>query len=77
MESWAIFGAALLAGIVTLLPLGFGTFDVALASMIGATQEGLESGAAAALLVRATITLPQGVAAVASYVYLTTAGQTW
>jgi uncharacterized protein (TIRG00374 family) len=69
-EAWAIFGAALLAGIVTLLPLGIGTFDVVLAGLLGATDQSLDSGAAAVLLVRATITLPMGLAAIGAYLYL-------
>ena len=69
-EAWALLGTALLAGIVTLLPLGIGTFDVVLASLLGATDQSLNSGAAAVLLVRATMTLPLGLAAIASYLYL-------
>jgi uncharacterized protein (TIRG00374 family) len=73
-ESWAFLGAALLAGIATLLPFGIGTFDVVLASLLS-TDQGLDVATAAALLVRATITLPLGLAAVASYLYLMSGGR--
>jgi uncharacterized membrane protein YbhN (UPF0104 family) len=70
-EAWAIFGGALLAGIFTFVPLGLGTFDIALAGLLGAVGESAEEATAAALLVRATQTLPQGIVAVISYLYLT------
>lgn len=69
-EAWTALGAALLAGIISLVPLGLGTTDAAFAAVIGATQDGFDAGAAAAVLLRATISLPLGAAAFVSYLYL-------
>jgi uncharacterized protein (TIRG00374 family) len=69
-ESWTALGASLLAGILTLLPLGLGTLDATLAAVIGAAEGDFSSGTAAAVLLRATVTLPMGLAAFASYLYL-------
>lgn len=72
-EAWTALGASLLAAIFTFLPLGLGSMDATLAAIIGATENGFHAGAAAAILLRATATLPMGVAALASYVYLVSA----
>lgn len=69
-EAWTAMGASFLAAIFTLLPLGLGSMDATIAGIIGSTQHGFQAGAAAAVLLRATATLPLGVAALASYVYL-------
>jgi hypothetical protein len=69
-ESWMALGTSLLAGTATLLPLGLGTLDVTLAAVVGANEHGFAAGAAAAVLFRATATLPVGLAAAGSYVYL-------
>jgi uncharacterized protein (TIRG00374 family) len=69
-ESWMVLGTSMLAGIATLLPLGLGTLDATLAAMIGATQDGFSAGAAAAVLLRATVTLPLGLIAFVSYLFL-------
>jgi len=69
-ESWTALGTALLAGILTFLPLGLGTLDATLAAMIGAAEGDFSSGAAAAVLLRATLTLPMGLAAFTCYLYL-------
>jgi uncharacterized membrane protein YbhN (UPF0104 family) len=74
-EAWTAVGASMLAGIVTLLPFGLGGFDATLAAIIGASQDGFNTGAAAAVLVRGTMTLPLGLAAVAAYLYLMAGGR--
>jgi uncharacterized membrane protein YbhN (UPF0104 family) len=74
-EAWTALGAALLAGIVTFLPLGLGTFDATFAAVVGAAEGGFSAGAAAAVLLRVTVTLPMGLAAFASYVYLVSTGR--
>ena len=72
-EAWTALGASLLAAIFTFLPLGLGSMDATLAAIVGATEHGFQAGAAAAVLLRATSTLPMGVAALASYLYLVSA----
>ena len=69
-EAGTALGASSLAGIATFLPLGLGTLDATLAALVGAAEGGFETGAAAAVLVRATVTLPLGIAAFASYLFL-------
>jgi len=72
-EAWTAIGASFLAAIFTFLPLGLGSMDATIAAIIGATQHGFQAGAAAAVLLRATATLPLGIAAFVSYVYLVSA----
>jgi uncharacterized protein (TIRG00374 family) len=72
-EAWTAMGASFLAAIFTLLPLGLGSMDATIAGIIGSTQHGFHAGAAAAVLLRATATLPLGIAALASYIYLVSA----
>ena len=69
-EAWTALGASMLAAIATFLPLGLGTMDATLAAVVGASGNSFSSGAAAALLLRATITLPLGLLALGSYLYL-------
>ncbi len=69
-ESWTALGASMLAGILTFLPLGLGTLDATLAAVVGVAEGGFSTGAAAAVLLRATVTLPMGLAAVGCYLYL-------
>jgi uncharacterized membrane protein YbhN (UPF0104 family) len=75
LESWLAMGSALLAAVVTLLPLGLGTMDATITAMVGATEAGFDAGAAAAVMVRLTMTLPFGLIAVASYFYLVATGR--
>ena len=58
-EAWMVLGVAMLAGIITLLPLGLGTLDATLAAVVGAIEQDFSAGAAAAVLLRATVYLPQ------------------
>jgi uncharacterized membrane protein YbhN (UPF0104 family) len=69
-EAWVALGASQLAGIVSLLPLGFGASDWSLAAILRRFGTTLEQGTAVAVLVRATITLPLLVLALFSYLYL-------
>jgi uncharacterized membrane protein YbhN (UPF0104 family) len=75
LESWLAMGSALLAAVITLLPLGIGSMDATITALVGATEAGFDAGAAAAVLVRLTMTLPFGLLAVASYFYLVTTGR--
>jgi uncharacterized protein (TIRG00374 family) len=70
VEAWTAMGASFLAAIVTFLPLGLGSMDATIAAIIGTTEHGFQSGAAVALLFRATATLPLALAALVSYLYL-------
>ncbi len=72
-EAWTALGVSLLAGIATFLPLGLGTLDATFAALVGTTQDGFNTGATAAVLFRAASTLPLGLAALASYLYLLSA----
>lgn len=72
VESWLAMGSALLAAVVTLLPLGIGTMDATITALVGSTEAGYDAGAAAAVVLRLTMTLPVGLLAVASYFYLVT-----
>jgi uncharacterized protein (TIRG00374 family) len=74
-EAWTALGASMLAGILTFLPLGLGTFDATFAAVVGAAEGGFSAGAAAAVLLRVTVTLPMGIAAFVSYIYLVSLGR--
>ena len=69
-EAWTAYGASQLAGIASLLPLGLGAADGSLAALLRRMGTTFEQGTVVAILVRATMTLPLGLMAVASYVYL-------
>ncbi|MEX1254419.1 MAG: lysylphosphatidylglycerol synthase transmembrane domain-containing protein [Dehalococcoidia bacterium] len=74
-EAYTALGASMLAGILTFLPLGLGTFDATFAAVVGAAEGGFSAGAAAAVLLRVTVTLPMGIAAFLSYIYLVSIGR--
>ena len=69
-EAWTAYGASQLAGIASLLPLGLGAADGSLAALLRRMGTTFEQGTVVAILVRATMTLPLGLMAVASYLYL-------
>ena len=69
-EAWLAFGASQLAGIASLLPLGLGVADGSLAAVLHRLGTTLEQGSVVAVLVRATITLPLVLVALACYLYL-------
>ncbi len=69
-ESWTAHGAGVLAAVASLVPLGLGSMDATLAVIVGEAEGGLAAGAAAVVLVRAATTLPQGLAAFGSYLWL-------
>jgi uncharacterized membrane protein YbhN (UPF0104 family) len=69
-EAWTVYGASQLAGVASLLPLGLGAADGSLAALLRRMGTTFEQGTVVAILVRATMTLPLGVMAVASYLYL-------
>lgn len=69
-EAWTAYGASQLAGIASLLPLGLGAADGSMAALLRRMGMTFEQGAAVAVLARAALTLPLGLLAVASYLYL-------
>ncbi|MEX2227337.1 MAG: lysylphosphatidylglycerol synthase transmembrane domain-containing protein [Dehalococcoidia bacterium] len=71
-EAWIAFGASQLVGIVTLLPLGLGSSDAAVASLLRRFGLAFSEATSGAILVRAANTLPLIIVAFASYMYLQT-----
>lgn len=69
-EAWVAFGGSQLAGIVSLLPLGIGALDGSLAAILRKYGMSFGQGTAAAVLLRAVITIPYGIVAIACYAYL-------
>ena len=72
IDAWLAYGGYAFATIGSLLPLGLGIGDGSLAAVLHALGATLEQGASAAILLRATSTLPQIVLAVGCYFYLRT-----
>lgn len=70
LEAWIAFGGSQLAALVSLIPLGLGASDASLAAILDRFGMTLEHGAAVAVLVRATATLPLIILAAASWLYL-------
>lgn len=70
MQAWVAFGGSQVAGIVSLLPLGLGALDGSLAAILRKFGLAFEQGAATAVLLRAAITIPFGIVAIACYIYL-------
>lgn len=69
-EAWTAYGASQLAGIASLLPLGLGAADGSLAALLRRMGTTFEQGTVVAILVRATMTLPLGLMALASWLWL-------
>ncbi len=69
-EAWIAFSLPTLVGIVSLIPLGLGAFDGSVAAAFDRLGTTLEQGTVVAVLVRAAISLPMILLALASYVYL-------
>ncbi len=70
LEAWISFGGSQLAALVSLIPLGLGASDASLAAILDRFGMTLEHGAAVAVLVRATATLPLIILAAGSWLYL-------
>ncbi len=58
LEAWVLFTLPLLAGLVTLLPLGLGSWEAAAVWTFGIYGFGANTGAAGAVLMRAGVTVP-------------------
>jgi uncharacterized protein (TIRG00374 family) len=69
-DAWLVFGVSTFAGVVALIPLGLGALDASLAAALARLGTTIEQGGVVALLVRAVVTLPLVLAALACYLYL-------
>jgi uncharacterized protein (TIRG00374 family) len=67
---WVAYGVSAVATIVTLLPFGLGVGDGSLAAVLHRLGTTFEQGAAVAVLVRATVTLPLVLVALLFYLAL-------
>lgn len=68
--AWAALGIATIAGVASALPFGLGAADVVLSALLAALGVPASAAVAAALLLRATVTLPLGLAGTASWIAL-------
>ncbi len=68
--SWAALGLATVTGVLSALPFGLGAADAVLAIVLGQLGVGAAIAGAAVLLVRATATLPLGIAGAISWAVL-------
>jgi uncharacterized protein (TIRG00374 family) len=70
VAAWAALGIATIAGVVSALPFGLGAADVVLTALLAALGVPAAAAAAAALVLRATVTLPLGLAGTVSWIAL-------
>ena len=75
LDAWTALGTSQLAGIASLLPFGLGASDGSLAAVLGKLGSTLQEGAAVAVLVRMTSTLPLIMIALGCYLYLMRRGR--
>jgi uncharacterized membrane protein YbhN (UPF0104 family) len=74
LDAWIAFSVPTLIGVLSLIPLGLGAFDGSVAAAFDRLGTTFEQGSAIAVLVRATISLPLLLLALASYLYLARRG---
>jgi hypothetical protein len=67
---WAALGIATIAGVISALPFGLGAADVVMTALLTTLGVPAATAGAAALLLRATVTLPLGLAGTASWIAL-------
>jgi len=70
VAAWTALGAATIAGVLSALPFGLGAADVVLVAMLGLLGVDPALAGGVALLYRATVTLPLGLAGTASWIAL-------
>ncbi|HEX5015810.1 MAG TPA: lysylphosphatidylglycerol synthase transmembrane domain-containing protein [Candidatus Limnocylindrales bacterium] len=70
VAAWAALGLATIAGVVSALPFGLGAADVVMTALLTTLGVPPSTAGAASLLVRATVTLPLGIAGTASWIVL-------
>ncbi|CAN5439228.1 hypothetical protein BH20CHL6_BH20CHL6_09440 [soil metagenome] len=73
--AWAALGLATIAGVASALPFGLGATDVVLVVLLTSMGVATAPAGAAVLLLRATATLPLGIAGAASWGVLSRGGQ--
>lgn len=67
---WAALGIATITGVVSALPFGLGAADVVMTTLLAVLGVPPAAAGAAALLLRATVTLPLGLVGTASWIAL-------
>jgi glycosyltransferase 2 family protein len=72
--AWAALGLATIGGVLSALPFGLGAADVVIVVLLGLQGVDAAGAGAAALLLRATATLPLGILGTASWIWLTRGG---
>jgi uncharacterized protein (TIRG00374 family) len=70
VAAWAALGIATIAGVLSALPFGLGAADVVMTMLLAVLGVPAAAAGAAALLLRATVTLPLGLAGTASWIAL-------
>ena len=70
VAAWAALGIATIAGVLSALPFGLGAADVVMTTLLAVLGVPPAAAGAAALLLRATVTLPLGLAGTASWIAL-------
>jgi uncharacterized protein (TIRG00374 family) len=70
VAAWAALGIATIAGVLSALPFGLGAADVVMTTLLAVLGVPAAAAGAAALLLRATVTLPLGLAGTASWIAL-------
>jgi uncharacterized membrane protein YbhN (UPF0104 family) len=70
VAAWAALGLATIAGVISALPFGLGAADVVMTGLLTILGVPASAAAAAALLLRATVTLPLGLAGTGSWIAL-------
>lgn len=70
LAAWAALGIATIAGVLSALPFGLGAADVVMTALLVVLGVPATAAGAAALLLRATVTLPLGLAGTASWIAL-------
>ncbi len=70
LAAWAALGIATIAGVLSALPFGLGAADVVMTTLLVVLGVPTATAGAAALLLRATVTLPLGLAGTASWIAL-------
>lgn len=70
LAAWAALGIATIAGVLSALPFGLGAADVVMTTLLVVLGVPVATAGAAALLLRATVTLPLGLAGTASWIAL-------
>ncbi len=69
-QAWLVLGVSTIIGAASSLPLGLGAADSSFVLLLGTYDVALGPATTVAVLIRAFVTLPLGLVAVAAYLYL-------